>query len=227
MFITTCGDKFTKPYAPIARRLSLISTQATKETVMAYATPMSRRAALTISAAALAGTAVSIPSAIAAAPKAAGAEADTLLIDAWAKYRAAMAHNDALNAKIEPLYQAAPASLPPHLEQEEFLRLSEEAQQAYRKERMYLYQEAFDKLGVTALQEEQDHFLTTVADPLAVLIRNTVPSTLQGAAIKAAYLLEYERHEIFRTDRPQDLNWDERGLRLFVEQLAALSAGEA
>jgi hypothetical protein len=60
-----------------------------------------------------------------------------------------------------------------------------------------------------------------------VIIRNTVPSTLEGVAIKAAYLLEYERHEIFQTDRPQDLNWDERGLRLFIEQLAALSTGEA
>jgi hypothetical protein len=134
-----------------------------------------------------------------------------------------MAHNDALNEKIEPLYQAAPASLPPHLEREEFLRLSEEEQQAYRQERMHLYGEAFDKHGVTALQEEQDHFLTTVADPLAAIIRDTVPSTLEGVAVKAAYLLKFEEHKIFQTDRPQDLDWEEQGLRLFVEQMAALS----
>jgi hypothetical protein len=184
---------------------------------------MSRRAALAISAAALAGTAVPLPSAIAAAPKAAGAEGDAILIDAWAKYQRAMAHNAALNEKIEPLYQEALASLPPHLEQEEFLRLSEEEQQAYQDLRYQQYGETFDKHPVTALQRERDHFLETVADPLAVLIRDTVPVTLEGAAVKAAYLIKFERNEIFRTDRPQDLDWDEQGLRLFVEQLAALS----
>jgi hypothetical protein len=178
---------------------------------------------LAISAAALAGTAVSLPSAVAAAPKAAGAEADAILIDAWAKYRTAMAHSTAIDDKIEPLYQDALASLPPHLEQEEFLRLSEEAQLAYRKERMHLYEETFTRHGVTALQEEQDDFVDSVADPLAALIRNTVPSTLEGVAIKAAYLMKFEQHELFETDRPQDLNWREQGLRLFLEQLAALS----
>ncbi|PVE20610.1 hypothetical protein DC522_31360 [Microvirga sp. KLBC 81] len=59
---------------------------------------------------------------------------------------------------------------------------------------------------MTAALEEQDRFLITVAGPLAEIIRNTAPITMKGAAIKAAYPLEYQQREMFWTDRPEDLN---------------------
>ena len=110
---------------------------------------VSRRSILTTASAALVGATGAFSLASASVTSAAAdVHGDAVLIEAWAKYQAAMAHNAALNEKIEPLHQAALASLPPHLEREEFLRLSEEEQQAYREERMNVWEETFDKHGV-------------------------------------------------------------------------------
>ncbi len=182
---------------------------------------MSRRAALAISAAALAGSAGSLVS----VAKATAPEADAVLIDAWAKYRAAMAYNDALSEKIAPLWEATFAALPPHMEKEEFLSLTEEQRVAYEKRRMQDWQDACDTTGLTAAGEEQDHFLETVVHPLDRTIAETPATTMKGASIKAAFLMEHALEKsILRTEKVSDLDLGDAYLRLFIEQLAALSA---
>jgi hypothetical protein len=183
---------------------------------------LSRRALLAISATALAGTAVSI--AAAAAPADAGG--DEILMETWAKYQAAEAHNDTLEEKIHPLFEAALAALPPHMERAEFERLTEEEHEGYRRQRTQEFKEAFDKHGVTTAQREQQHFLDTVLFPLERTMIDTAPTTLKGVSIKAAYLLDHAQLRILDTDRPEDLDFNEQALRKFIEQLADLPAEE-
>jgi hypothetical protein len=184
---------------------------------------VSRRSVFT-AAAALAGTALgAAPLAVA---KAAATEDDALLIDAWAKYQAAMDHNRALNEKMEPLYQAARAALPPHMEKEKFLSLTEAEREAYDEQRICEYERAWDETGLTAAEREQQHFLDMVVDPLEAAIINTVPTTMKGVAIKAAYLLKYGRIDLLDTDRPEDLDYKEGTLHKLVHQLAALPVRE-
>lgn len=170
---------------------------------------VSRRSFLTTVSALLVGTAGPLGlSALAAAPAIAGPSGDAVLIEAWSKFQEAMTHNDLLNEQIKPLSDAALESIPPHMEREQFLSLTKEEQQTYRDQRSHLYVEAFDKHGVTAALKEQDHFLETVADPLAETIRNTTPTSVKGVAIKTAYLRDYT---------PREDLWG------FIDQLADLS----
>ena len=167
-------------------------------------------------------------------PAAAATDGDATLMNAWAKFQEAMAHNRALNEQMDPLVGAAMASLPEHplevaLAAGEhpagttFQDLSEEEQMAYEDIRGEQYQEAWDKHGVTSLQKEQDRFLEEVVWPLAETIRNTAPTTIQGAAIKARYLLENENSPILGTKDINKLDLSEAALRLLIEQLAVLA----
>ncbi|UVF22842.1 hypothetical protein HPT29_028490 (plasmid) [Microvirga terrae] len=165
---------------------------------------------------------------------AAASDGDAILMDAWAKFQDAMARNSAFNAQIEPLFRAAVESLPEHPFKVALAAgrhragttvqdISEEERMAYEDVRGEQYQEAWDRHGVTPLQREQDRFLEEVVWPLAETIRNTTPTTIQGAAIKARYLLENENSPILRTEAIESLDAGDAALRQLVEQLAALA----
>lgn len=51
--------------------------------------------------------------------------------------------------------------------------------------------------------------------------------TLEGMAIKALYIMEYERPAILEVQNLQSLNLDQYMLRLFIEQLAGLGKAAA
>jgi hypothetical protein len=175
---------------------------------MAHDTPLSRRAALVISAAALAGSGSLASTAALPLPAVAEAHPDAVLIEAWAEFRKAWAQNLAINERSEPMFMAALASMPKHPfeaalvskeipEGTDWHTLSQEEQDVWEDIRLEQYREAFDRYGVTAAQKEQDHLFKTVIDPLAEKIRYTVPATAKGVAIKTAYLQDHEPDEAF------------------------------
>jgi hypothetical protein len=160
-------------------------------------------------------------------PKKATVHGDAALIKVWPKFQEAMAENAALNMQIEPCSEAAIASLPEQMPRAEFLKLTEEEQEAQRRYRNDILLQAWKCHGVTALLEEQGRLWDEVIHPLEALIRNTTPTTLQGAAIKAAYLLEYSHVRTLEAEDTTDLDYGEEGLRLFIEQLAGITLGAA
>jgi hypothetical protein len=171
--------------------------------------------------------------AVASLPATASAGGDAILIEAWAKYQVAMDEFKAMSWRMKPAVDAALASLPPHPFEmalaagkhpagTTFQAISAEEHAAYEEERHEHYVSAFDSHGVTVAQQEQDHFWDTVLEPLIATIRNTTPTTLEGAAIKARYLLEHSHASILTTDAMSRLDVGEEALRQFIEQLAAL-----
>jgi hypothetical protein len=165
------------------------------------------------------GAAAAAPVALAALPPAGAPSGDAVLLDAWRRLEATHEANEAFAVRqktvIDDVFRAADAVLPlpddlaswPEDEGREFMQKRHEAISA-----------AWEAHPDDSAWKEQDRLFDEVIWPLCELVRETVPTTLTGAAIKAAVLLEWEAtHEV------RNGKGDLGKVNELLEQLASLA----
>ncbi len=143
---------------------------------------------------------------------------DAILESAWTYLAIAKKYNARLNEQTGRSIDAAFAEVDKHIPRNDgIVDRSEEERVARGQMRDDIFMEIWrSRPELQQPFDDQERLWNEVIDPLHLLIYNTVPETLRGAAIKARALLDSTSTAVRNPD-------EDDALIAFIEQIAELS----
>ncbi len=150
-------------------------------------------------------------------------QGDAFLLAVWVQLKEHLDYSKSLNDRINPAMDAALSELSPLPDRCTYDSWTEEEQEEFRLNRNEEYFTAFDRHGVTLLQREQSDLLEHVIEPLAEIMRKTVPTTLAGVAALACFMREHHLPANLWGENIDNLDLADASLRMFIDHLATLA----